>query len=288
MKLLALTAALLVSASQAEAQDLPGGAAIRCDSVVAVARVDSIPTGLFFTALRLDAYDFTPAQATLIATEIAGALVPPVPLRVGVFDGPPQMSTLRRVQADSTTLRAGSITGVYRFTITAAKPTANARTVRASLVPGLDRAMLAAIDSAGRSPSVAQFGAAEDSVIVQIRISTDSGPGAGRVSTINFPRLRVVDAVPMRDNPRPVVSASLLQDGPETVLLRFVVGADGIPDMATVELARGRSGGLVRAALEALSTQLFTPATVAGCPVSQVVYYPFSFVAAPEISPPWH
>jgi hypothetical protein len=213
-----------------------------------------------------------------------------MPWRAEVFDGPPQMRSLRRIQTDTAgELRAPSITGVYRYTSTKTQPVAHAEVVRASLVGGLDSAVIAALHQAATTTELVELAASQDSMRVQVRVSTDSGPGSQRMLTLAFPRMRVIDAVPMAGNPSAILPKEFRGDSlQEEVLLRFVVDRQGLADLSTVELARGRSVYLIRAALEALTAQLFTPASVAGCPVSQVVYYPFSFHSEAEKPPLRH
>jgi outer membrane biosynthesis protein TonB len=118
----------------------------------------------------------------------------------------------------------------------------------------------------------------------EVRFSTDSSLISRRITSASFPRMPVVNAVPLRDNPPPVFPEE--EKGDSTVLgevvFRFVVARDGQPVMETVELVRGSSLNFVRAALAILPQQKFTPATIRGCSVSQRVEYPFTF-AAPDI-----
>jgi hypothetical protein len=261
----------------------------RCDSIVAAARVDSVPLGLFFTANSTNGLELPLGQQRVITWAVATAFMAPSPLTVGVFDGPAEMRTLRRRRAgEATELRTPSITGVYRFTSTKTEAIASVKTVRASLVTDLDAAMIAAIREASIIREVVELPPDVDSMRVEVRISTDSGVGSVRAKTLYVPRTPVVDAVPARDNPLPILPGAALSDSAEEVLLRFVVGPSGLPTPATVELARGRSAALVRAALEALPAQLFSPATIGGCAVSQVVYYSISFAAAAEKTSPRH
>jgi hypothetical protein len=290
MRSVLLSAAVLtIATASARAQDSTATVPVNCDSAIASARVDSVSVGIFFSVDRLDD-ELAPAHGTIIATAVATALRLPAPWRAEVFDGPPQMRALRRIGTGAGgELRAPSITGVYRYTATRDQPVKHAEVVRASLVGGLDSAMLAAIREASVIREVAQLREGEDSMRVQVRVSTDSGPTSHRLMTLEFPRMRVVDAVPARGNPPAALPEELRGASfQEEVLLRFVVDRQGLPDLSTVELARGRSGPLIRAALQALTAQFFTPASVAGCAVSQVVYYPFSFHSEAEKPPLRH
>lgn len=117
-------------------------------------------------------------------------------------------------------------------------------------------------------------------MLVEIRFSTDSGANAVPMIDADFPRMPVVDAGPRRDNPPARFPESEKADGGgrEDVVLEFVVDRAGLPALETVQMVRGRSPAFIRAALSALPQQRFTPATIRGCAVAQVVTYPFAFV----------
>jgi len=155
--------------------------------------------------------------------------------------------------------------------------------IRASLMPGFDSAAIEAIDAAAAMRRLLPP-AGEDSMHAEVRFSTDSSSGALRITSASFPRMPVVSAVPLRDNPPPVFPDEEKGDSTVTgeVVFRFVVDRDGKPAMETVELVRGSSLSFIRAALAILPRQKFTPATIRGCSVSQRVEYPFTF-SPPDI-----
>jgi outer membrane biosynthesis protein TonB len=180
-------------------------------------------------------------------------------------------------------LQAPTVTGVYRFFATKRGSVSGMQVVRASLMPGFDSAAAAAIGTA------AAFGAlvpstGEDSMRAEVRFSTDSSLGARRIISASLPRMRVVNAVPRRDNPPPVFPDEEKGDSTVTgeVIFRFVVDRDGSPAMETVELVRGTALSFVKTALAILPKQMFAPATIGGCAVSQRVELPFTF-AAPHV-----
>lgn len=253
----------------------------RCDSIVAAAKVDTQQVALFVTATRTDGFSFSIEQAQAIATSVATAFVPPRPFRISVFAGPAQMRFLRRMTADTTSeLRAPTVTGVYRFVATKTQPIARLGTTRSSLIPDFDSAAVEAIRAALAVEDVARVPDGGDSMRVEIRFSSDSTASSRRLVTAVFPRMRVVDAVPRRDNPAPVFPAPELVDSASTgdVLLRFVVDRTGEPALETVEVVRATALEFLRAALVVLPKQRFAPATISGCAVAQVVFYPFTFV----------
>jgi hypothetical protein len=255
----------------------------RCDSIVFAARRDSVRTGLYLSVISLDV-ETPPEQRNTMATAIGTAFVAPRPFRMSVFSGPAQMRTFRRVGADTVAeLRAPTVTGVYRFVAMGNDSTARPEVIRASLIPGFDEAALDAIRSALflRAAFAPPPGFA--SMALEVRIATDSTPNALKMVEAVFPRMPVIDAVPYADNPPAKLPLGVYDDSTRRfdVMLRFVVDRAGLPALETVELIRGSSLAYVREAFQVLPKQRFKPARVNGCPVAQVVSYPFAFVWPP-------
>lgn len=288
MTRVSLTPVLVLSlwgASYAWAQT---SAAARCDSVVAAARMDSLPVAIFIRSVRIGG-DLDLDQSLFITRAIASAFIPPRPFRLSVFSGPSQMRALRRLTTDSVGgLRAPTVTGVYRYSATKDRLLGRIETLRTSLVPGFDSAAIEAIGIATNLREVRSPRDDADSVRVEVRFSPDSMIGAYRLATADFPRMPVVDAVPNRDNPPPEFPASAKEDslvGGE-VVLRFVVDASGRAAPGTVEVARASRIDFLQAALASLPAQRFSPASIRGCAVAQVVDYSFSFVLPTDGKPP--
>jgi hypothetical protein len=273
-------AAIATAAASAQAQRQPVDTA-RCDSVVAAARVDSVPAALFIAVRRVDGGALPPEQARVIAEYIHAAFVPPRPFRLTTFSGPARMRALRPVASDTAAdLRVPTITGVYRFSASKASPPIQPRVIRASQVPGFDSAAVAAIVDMSRSPAVLVPPDDDDSMSVDIRMSTDSSVDARRMIAATFPRMPVSDAIPRRDNPPAQFPEDEKADSVTAgeAVLRFVVDPAGVPNLATIELVRATSLSFARAAIVALPLQRFAPATIRGCPVAQAIDYSFSFV----------
>lgn len=276
----------LVAAGAAHAQVPP---LTRCDSIVAAARVDTVPVAIFLRVQRLDG-EFLTGQSSRMVRSIASAFVAPQPFRLSVFSGGSQMRVLRRVAADTVgELRAPTLTGVYRFTTTRDGLKRRIETLRRSLVPGFDSAAADAIDAAFSLADVRAIPDGDvDSMRVEARFSTDSTAGAYRLVSAEFPRMPVVDAVPRRDNPAAEFPASAKDDSTFSgeVVLRFVVTPSGDVAAGTIEIARATGFDFARSALASLPAQHFSPATIHGCPVSQLVDYAFSFVQPTDGKPP--
>ncbi|HEY4219520.1 MAG TPA: energy transducer TonB [Gemmatimonadaceae bacterium] len=251
-----------------------------CDSVVSTARADSVSAGLFVSVQRLDGA-LDGARAAAIASQIGSMFVAPKPFPLTVFSGPVVMRVLSVFNADTAgTLRAPSVIGVYRFATAASGALRGVTTVRASLMPGFDSAAASAVGAAATLPGGLFASSSADSMVADLRIASDSLPGALRLVKTYFPRMPVVDAKPHRGNPAPAFPDDERRDSVETgeVMLRFVVSQSGTPLLSTVEVMRATSESFYRAAVVALPNQAFDPATIHGCPVAQAVDYPFTFV----------
>ena len=275
----------------AQTQRAQTPSATRCDSIVAASRVDSVPVAIFIRTHRLDG-ELQRGQSRFISQMIATAFMAPRPFRMSVFSGASQMRVLRRLAPDSTGgLRSPTVTGVYRYTTTRERLTGRVETLRTSLVPGFDSAATDAIAAAAALKDVRSMADGDpDSMRVEVRFSTDSTGDAFRLAVAEFPRMPVVDAVPRRDNPAPEFPPSARADSIRSgeVVLRFVVDAFGEVAPGTVEVARASGVDFLKSALMSLGTQRFTPATIRGCAVAQVVDYSFSFVlpATDNTKPP--
>ena len=271
---LALGASSIVSAQQERDTT-------KCDSIVAAARVDSVNAGLFISVARRNGDLLTAGYLNYLSASIVSTFVPPKPFRLTVFDGPPVMSALRPRGSDTTTeLRSPTVTGIYRALSTQDSGLVRVEIVRASLMPGFDSAAVMAIRALGTNRELFTPPDDEDSLTMDVRIASDSVAGSRRFVAASFPRMPVVDAVPLKSNPAPIFPIDAKLEGLTAgeVVLRFVVDRKGQPAMETIEVVRETSTSFLRAALEVLPAQRFTPATVHGCAVAQTVDYPFSFL----------
>ena len=276
-----LAVALVAAAGSTSAAQGARADSAHCDSIIRASRVDSVDVGIFLSVRRIDGAALPPAQAAVIGDYVAASFVAPSPFRLATFAGPPRMRALRPLVTDTTPdLRAPTITGVYRFTARKGAAATAPVVMRTSLVPGFDSAAIAAIVDATRFQDVLVPPENDDSMRVDVRLSTDSVVDGRRMVSAIFPRMPVVDAVPKRNNPAPVFPEDEKGDSAATgeVVVRFVIDRAGIPDLETIELVRARSLSFARAALLALPSQRFEPATIHGCAVAQAIDYSFSFV----------
>lgn len=254
-------------------------ASTQCDSIVAAARVDSVPVTFWADVVTSNGV-LAGAQRQLLLFGFLDSLTLPQPFRLAVFaSGAPATRALRRIGSSEPELRRPTVTGVYEFT-TAPADSQRVRVVglhimRPSLVPGLDSAVVRALATANI--------AADTGMRVQLRFTTEATPGGEPLVSSSFPRLPVVDAAPLSTNPVPEYPDSAAASGEtDEVVLRFVVDRDGLPVTRTAEIVRAADPELLRAAVPLLPDLRFHPATVAGCPVAQVIDYPFSFVPPPR------
>lgn len=254
-----------------------------CDSVIAASAVDTVPRGLFITVYRLDsALGLSDDEGERIAMRLVQSFAAPRPLRLSVFDGPASMRGLRRSGSDTISeARAPNVTGVYAVSSGAAG-SVRAEVLRSSLLVGVDSSMLRAIaagDDMWRQLRNQMGGLPR----LRIRLSSDSSAGAHALAYGRFPRMRVHDAAPL-PSPAPAFPEDARSDSLDhgEAVLRFVVDRDGQVALETVELVRASAMPFARAALVALNSQHFAPANIGGCPVAQVVEFPFIFDAAPR------
>jgi len=268
------TALLAVLSSRGLAQD---SAKVACDSVIAAAKIDLVSSAIFLSVQEL-AGTAPDAQLHRMVVNVANELVPPRPFKLNVFMGPSLVRGLRALGADSVRARTVTVTGIYRVTVQGGDSVPEVAVVRRSLVEGFDSAAVHAIRAASSISGV--FAASTGSPLtVDLGFSSDSLPGAQRLFSGDFPRMPVKDAVPRPDNPSPVYpSDSTVSGAPTSVMLRFVIGPEGMVEPGTVELTRVAPMAFIKAAFESLNRQRFAPATVNGCPVAQQVDYPFAFL----------
>ena len=183
-------------------------------------------------------------------------------------------------------LRAPSVTGVYELVVFQDDSLPHMRVARASLIVGFDSAAMAALKTAGSARDIFLPPPGVDSMRVQVRFCCVFLVGLCCFVFVLFLWLFVFDAAPLPmpppDFPEAARAAGL---GAGNVVLRFIVGRDGLPEPGTAEAVRATDMVFLRSALDHVSRQRFRPATIRGCPVAQVVDYSISFFAP---DPPPH
>jgi hypothetical protein len=254
--------------------------AAKCDSIVSASRVDSVIAALFVSVRRSDGGMLGPEQAAALQSNIGAAFVAPRPFRLSVFAGPALIPALRSINDTAAELRAPTVTGTYRVSSNGGGVTARPVTIRAALAPGFDSAAIAAIEDLASLRALFVPPGGADSMRLDIRFSSDSLPGALRLVSTNFPRMRVVDAAPLPGTPPPEFPAEARADSltQGEVVLRVVIDAQGAPVLDALEAVRATSLSFLRAALKSLAAQRFRRASIHGCAVPQLVDYPYSFV----------
>jgi Gram-negative bacterial TonB protein C-terminal len=252
-----------------------------CDSIINAARIDTVAATFGIAIGRADGAEgeIVPGFNVGALTAIASMLSPPRPFRLTVFArGRATVPGLRVAGVARSTPRSPTVTGYYSFFAHKDGHASAPRALRESLVPGLDSAVMDAVTGAAGAHLIPRFDAGEDSVLLELRISTDSAPSQLPFIVTSLPRMPVVDAAPQGDNPvapYPEVERGSGREG--RVLLRFVVGDAGKPVPGTLEMLRATSAAFALAAIRVVPELRFSAATVNGCPVAQVVDYPFSF-----------
>ena len=274
----ALFGALGSFARPAAAQQQTRTDSSRCDSVVASAKADSVMVTLSIRAFSLDG-GVTGDDEDLLTTAIASDFVPPRPFRLTVFSpGGPTTQALR-TSGQKSGLRSPTVTGVYRFTIHDDGRLSDLYIARLSLIPGFDSAVVNAVRGAAEANAIPRPSSATKQTRIELRLTTDSLPGGRALSNASFPRMPVMDVAAKPDNPGPEYPDAEKRDSLEgIVVLRFIVDRSGEPIDGTAMVVRGTTRGFILAAMATLPKLRFTPATIGGCAVAQVVEYPFNFL----------
>ena len=281
-------------AHAAAAQDTSAARAsdARCDSIVARARVDTVPSGLFLAVKRVDGGELATAQITDMLLITGAAFLPPTPFRLTVFSGPALTPSFRRISTSAQpVLRSPTLTGAYRVKVAEGGAFVSLETIRASLMPGFDSAAMIAIKAAGDTKGLFAPRDGTLSATIDFRFATDSVGGPGwtvqRLVTTLFPRMPVIDATVQSGSGSADLPQTERREGlPTETVLRFVVDRAGEPIMETMEIVRGSSLQFVRAALTALSKQRFVPARIQECAVAQLVEFPFTLPPLSSSGPP--
>ena len=266
--------------------------AISCAAVVRAARVDSVGVAARALLIRRDGRPLPPRARRLFLETILGHFAAPKPLQVPVFSpGPVRLRMLRPEQlgGDSLTSRPPLLYGVYDFAVLRNGGVSTAVTTVPSLSPGFDSTVAAAIAAANNDsiPAVVRRAFGVDTLPLQLRITT--GPDDTRfrvpaetVFVATFPRLRLVDARVKTGNPQTDYPAEERDDGRDgEVILRVVVGTNGVAMISTLEVLHATSPAFALSAARTLARYQFTPAHVGACPVPQVMEIPFWFSLRP-------
>ena len=278
----------VASATSAQDTSAARAADARCDSVVAAARTDMVPSGLFLALKRVDGGDLATGQITDMSLVVGAGFIPPTPFRLTVFSGPVLIPSFRRVGASAEpVLRPPTLTGAYRVKVDSNGAFTSLETIRASLMPGFDSAAMLAIRAAGDSKGLFAPRDGTPSATIDFRFASDTviEPGwtVRRLVMASFPRMPVTDAVVQPGNGSGDLPQTERREGqPAETVLRFVIDRAGQPIMETLEIVRGTSIDFVRAALTVLGKQRFVPAQIRGCNVAQLVEFPFTL---PPLSP---
>jgi hypothetical protein len=276
---IALAVALAVAfASESRAQQAGTPA---CDTVIAAAKTGETQAGIFLSVLDMGG-NAQEKQLSRIQVNVGNEFVPPRPFKLSVFAGPSLMPGLRAIGSDtSNTVRSLTVTGIYRAAVGGGDSVPEVSVLRRSLMNGFDSAAVTAIRGAARVKDL--FIASTGSPLTfDIAFTSDSLPTSLRLFTGLFPSMPVRDATPAAAI-APLKYPELASGDSirANVVLRFVVGVDGLVEPATLEAVRPAPLPFLKAAIESLAPQRFTPATVNGCPVAQQVDYPFAFLPSP-------
>jgi hypothetical protein len=189
------------------------------------------------------------------------------------------------------TVAAAAAYAAVAFTVRDSSTIDGLHMVASSLSPGFDRSILAAVRAAALPAMPKSMGR---HVAFQLEVQTASEPDTevdegDRVGAVHM--RWVTTAIPTWSH---ATSAGLGREQqwvpyPEnarrarvedSVLVQFVVGADGRIVPGTAMLLHATYQDFVRSISDRLSTFRFTPTTISGCPVPSVVRQAFKFQMA--------
>lgn len=245
----------------------------------------------------------TPAQELALAA-VAEALILPSPL--------PLPAVLTRVaRAEGGLVGAQGLMAEAFIEVAKDGKVKSVGLSQTSLVPAIDRALVAAVRAAADSGAFAGYQKAARGpggfVFVELRsvplptfqqkvedymrhsgdptITPDPRPPKkGEITTLPVKVLRVPlvhltsESAPGKGKPHPQFPPNELgaaQDG--FVNLEFVVGADGLLVPGTLRFANAMTAGYARAVAKSLEGYRFVPAMADGCPVAQRQTWTFTF-----------
>jgi hypothetical protein len=283
---------LLLPGAVSAQVDSPRSVALRCDSVIRAARVDSVENKVRAYLLPSEGENIREQDRQLLLQAILTRLQVPTPLQLPVFaPGPVALRMLKRAptSSDSVALRAPVLYGVYDFRLRRSGTVDSVRARVETLVPGFDSSVVAAIRGIAGDPVLATLSSEvkRDPLRLELRISslpTDSHIRVRplTVLTATFPRIAMVDAAPSPSNLAPVYPDEERADGDDgEVVVRAVVDATGVPVISTMEVIRATSPAFALSALRALAGHRYTSAHVGACGMPQVVEVPFWFSLRP-------
>lgn len=103
-------------------------------------------------------------------------------------------------------------------------------------------------------------------------------PADAALLRVNVPAIAVDSAPRLLEIPAPVYPVSAVRAQlSDRVIVKVVIGADGLPDAGTMELVQAKHRELVFGVLGAVPQARFRPGRTAGCPLPMLVNLPFDF-----------
>jgi TonB family protein len=283
---------LLVPGVVSAQLDSSRSVALRCDSAIRAAHVDSVESQVRAYLLPTESENLREQERQLLLQAILTRLQVPTPLQLPVFaPGPVALRMLKpaRTSSDSVALRAPVVYGVYDFRLRRGGTVDSVRARVETLVPGLDSSVVAAIRGIAGDPVLTTLSSEVKGDPMRLEFRISSLPADSRIRvrpltvfTARFPRIALVDAEPSPSNLAPVYPDEERADGDDgEVVVRAVVDATGAPVISTMEVIRATSPAFALSALRALAGHRYAPAHVGACGVPQAVEIPFWFSLRP-------
>lgn len=274
------------------AQDSTGGAIPDSAGAACATRLRPVGSAVdtVYASLQVTGKHPLPsAYSNIMLRGLAEYFVLPSPLGVPVFGarGHKQQSDSRRVQqpvAEPESLTV-AFSGEVVFTLKRDGSLSDVRLDASSLSPSLDNAMLHAATALDSAHALPPFPDSVKADAITVFFAIDGSGDSTRVSRPLFAATMPVwtaepmkHATGMRPNRKPRYPPLAERERiPGSVLISFVIDAQGIPRMETVRLLRASAREFAAAVLDALPNWRFVPARIDGCPVPELVQMPFAF-----------
>jgi TonB family protein len=216
-----------------------------------------------------------PSFTGLFLQEISNRLRPPTPFVLSTYQG---LDSL-----DGLPTPGRAYAGAFAmFAITVRDKTVKGGLSASSGVPGIDRAFIDAINRVGADSATPPLPAElrKSRVELRLRVFTAVGVADGdALFRVRVPLATLSHPVALKATRGALrYPEELRRENMEgSVLLSFVVDEQGRPLDGSVRLVKATHALFAQAVLGFLPKQRFEPARIGGCPVAQLVQWPFNF-----------
>lgn len=297
------SSALLVAlfAGARLAAQLPTDSA-RCREMLATPPRDSM---LQVIGMRTSAFDpdiHLPAEYTADLTQQIRSNLRVPPLRLGVYT---MATPAESLSAKWASIVVPTLSAAYRMTARRNGTVTNARVVGGARIEAFDAAFLAAVKALNDSTAFPFFPSSIKADSIELRLvvrqdnlatvaardtaskneptrsaaKNEAAPAVDPLFRLKVPMLgrgNTARAIAGQTPPR-YPEVARLNNVQGEVQIEFIVGADGIADLSSVQVAKATALEFVESVFERLPQLRFKPMELNGCPLAEVVSMPFQF-----------